>query len=206
MKYIARGSDYFTLNGKKTDRKFEDFWAYFASDLADIKIKGSIAEYIIKDALDAEADIPSWYYFDILYKTFRIEVKSSSYIQSYTRQSGKLSSPRFSIGKKPIDFPSLNKSSIPIRNNDFYIFALHNCKDVNEYNPLEISQWTFYIVSTAYINENFDNYSALSLKKVEEIASPCTYENIRQELDKMILSMVGEKQGASETNEESDDE
>ena len=42
------GEDRFTLNGKETLFDLQDFWEYYASDILDSRVRGSMAEFLCK--------------------------------------------------------------------------------------------------------------------------------------------------------------
>lgn len=199
MRQKPRGSDYFTLNGENTKMQLQDFWAFYASDILESSIRGGIAEFIVKNALNSLTELPPWYPFDILYKTFKIEVKSSSYIHNETTDS--ITRPVYRIDKKQL-FISDSKWTKPMRHSDYYIFCLLACKDVNEANPLCLEQWEFYIVSTKYLDENFADAKSINLSRVQSISKKADYSTIKKTLDECILETVELCNSNNETERE----
>ena len=62
-----------------------DFWRWAMSDLLSNGTRGVFAEYIVGKLLGADFSSPrlEWDAYDLLYEGHRIEVKSSSYIQTW---------------------------------------------------------------------------------------------------------------------------
>lgn len=187
MKQKPRGTDFFTFNGEPTNMQLQDFWSFYASDILESSIRGGIAEFIVKSALNSISEIPPWYPFDVLYRTFKIEVKSSSYVHNETTDS--LTKPVFRIDKRQL-FIADSKWSKPMRNSDYYIFCLLACKDVKEANPMCLEQWEFYIVDTKFLDENFTNTKSLTLSRVQSISKKADYNSLRKTLDECILETI----------------
>jgi hypothetical protein len=67
----------------ETGRTIGDFWAWAYSDLLTNIPRAVFAEWLVGSALDAVDGIrPSWEPYDLDYGAYKIEVKSSSYVQS----------------------------------------------------------------------------------------------------------------------------
>ncbi|MBR6102591.1 MAG: hypothetical protein IKP95_09195 [Ruminococcus sp.] len=187
MNKKPRGTDHFSFNGKEINMQLQDFWAFYASDILESSIRGAIAEFIVKSALNSISELPPWYPFDVLYKTFKIEVKSSSYVHNETTES--LTKPVFRIEKKQL-YIADTKWTKPARHSDFYIFCLLACKDIDKANPMCLEQWEFYIVSTKYLDEHFNNAKTINLSRVQAISKKADYNNLKDVLNEYILETV----------------
>jgi 8-oxo-dGTP diphosphatase len=68
-----------------------------------------------------------------------------------------------------------------------YVFCLlhHQLKDLS-FNPLNLDQWTFYILHTSVLNEKFPQQKSLSLKSLENLnPSVAKYEEIKSCVEKL---------------------
>jgi hypothetical protein len=165
-------TDIFSFNGKNTNLSIGDFWRFEFSNLIDLH--GFVAEYLVARALgkDEPDNSIGWTDYDILYKSKRIEVKSSAYFQTW-RKDGKICQQRtFSIRQK-------NK-------NDIYVFCLLLGKNEIDANPLQLEHWEFYVVATKTIKEKCGDNKSISLKRLRSIANPIKYDNLKTSIDKII--------------------
>lgn len=177
--------------GKITKNKFYK-WAY--SDLLTNTQRGILAEYIVATALDIDNNPRvEWDEYDLDYNGLRIEIKSSAYIQAWEQY--KYSTIRFGIGEKVKwdkskrieGTPTVNKRvEAPKRNCDLYVFCLYSHKERETANPINLNQWTFYIVPTKLLNEKLGNQKSLSLSKLESLGVKGTYyKYIKKIVDSM---------------------
>ena len=80
------GCERFRANGSDLDFDLLGFWQWSMSDLVNNTTRGVLAEYVVAQALgvstDAARDV--WAPYDLVTKSeVKIEVKSSSYLQSW---------------------------------------------------------------------------------------------------------------------------
>ncbi len=170
--------------GDKQNRTLLEFWKWAYSDLVGNTEKGSIAEYLVAIAcgIDETARI-SWDTYDLTLKNgIKIEVKSSGYVQTWKQK--RLSIPVFNIPKtKAWDY--LNNFFEPEkkRHADLYVFALLAHIDKKTINPLNTSQWEFYILNTQTLNKEMKNTKQITLKKLIEInAIKSTFEQLHDNI------------------------
>ncbi len=154
-----------------------DFWAWAYSDIVGNTERGKLAEFIVAMALGITESISvAWNKYDLLSKEgIRIEVKNSAYLQSWDQQS--LSKIRFSI--KPTygwDSVTNEYDTEKKRQSDVYVFCVLKHKDQATINPLDLSQWEFYVLSTATLNKAVPGQKTISLKSLLNIgAKRCEY-------------------------------
>lgn len=132
-----------------------DFWTWAYSDVMSNTVRPHIAEFLVGHALGV-LDKPrlEWDAVDLRYNNKKIEVKSAAYIQTW--QQDKLSTIRFDIAKKKWwDAVTIAYSDIPERAADIYVFCLLDEKDKKKANPLDVSQWKFWVLSTGEIEERW---------------------------------------------------
>lgn len=167
--FLNAGSDVCTLR---------DFWAWAYSDLIGNTERGRLAEFIVAMALGITEGISvSWDKYDLLSKEgIRVEVKSSAYLQSWEQQC--LS--KISFGIQPTygwDSVSNKFDAEKKHQSDVYVFCVLKHKDQATLNPLDLSQWEFYVLSTATLDKAVPGQKTISLNKLSNIgAKKCEYD------------------------------
>lgn len=166
----------------------KDYWQFQFSNMIDNL--GYVAEFLIAKALGKEKpeNCNGWTVYDLEYEGKRIEVKATSYYQSW-KESHAISEQRtFSIRKTHVKYQ--DSATEMIRQNDIYIFCLLNGKTKEEANPLKLENWEFYIVPTSVINELCGNQKTISLGRIQKITGMqegISYDRIKQEVDLAIV-------------------
>ena len=168
------GKENFLFNGIEQDYSLIDFWIWNQSDLIENRTRGILAEYIVKKALEVKSnDRIEWDDYDIITDTgVKIEIKSAAYIQTW--EQTKYSNISFDI--------SVNKRSNFERKSDFYVFCLLDCKTQNNINPLNLEQWTFFVVETTEINNVLQSQSTITLNSLKRKLKnvECKYNEIKK--------------------------
>ena len=160
-------------NGKNV-ATIQDFWMWAYSNLTDNTQRGAYAEYLVSVALGAEAATrKDWGPYDVLTPNgIRVEVKASAYIQAW--KQSKLSKIIFGIPqthKYDFDADAFNYDAEIIRQSDVYVFCVEKCKNTDELNERDLSQWDFYVISTAQINETLGMQKTVSLSTLLKIGA-----------------------------------
>lgn len=144
-----------------------DYWRFQHSNLIDNI--GCVAEFLVARALKkTEPDnCNGWTVYDLSYRDVRIEVKATSYWQSW-KASHKISEQRvFSIRGTHVEYQNA-KTEIE-RQNDIYIFCVDEGKGPESANPMNVDNWTFYVVPTSVINTEYGDKKTLSLKSLQKL-------------------------------------
>lgn len=148
------GREPFKDGSKELDFDLLSFWQWSASDLLSNATRGIVAEYLVARALDADPEgvRDEWAAYDLRTKDgVRIEVKSAAYLQSWYQ--GKLSRVSFVVPKTRAWDPSTNRlDEQPARQADVYVFALLAHRDKQTVQPLDVSQWIFYVLPTSVLD------------------------------------------------------
>lgn len=147
------GEEKFIKQNTEMDMRLLDFWQWSQSDLLNNAVRGTIAEFIVAKAVNATNEIRlEWDAFDLITSEgIKIEVKSSAYLQSWKQD--KDSTISFSIRPaKGWDAASNISATESRRNADVYVFCLLKEKNRSLVNPLNLDQWTFFILTTEQIN------------------------------------------------------
>lgn len=165
-----------------------DFWQWAYSDLMGNAERGALAEYLVACALGVEnSPRIAWDKFDLQTTDgIAVEVKTSGYLQTWTQKS--LSRPIFGIQ------PTLGWDSVTNeydkekhRQADIYVFCLHKHTEQETADPLQLSQWDFYLLPTAVINQTFGTQKSASLSAlIQAGAERCPYERLRQRISEIF--------------------
>jgi len=180
MSVRKTGRELITLGGKPIGYSINDFWSWNSSDLLDNTLRGEFSEFIVAAALglDLTAGRINWEPWDLtypfewheggrIYKEIHIEVKSSSYIQSWeqSRPSGIL----FNIRPTRAWDPKGGYSDEVRRQSDVYVFCLYAERDRGKADPMALDGWEFYVVPTRRLNDRCGGQKTISLSSLQRL-------------------------------------
>ncbi len=179
------GEENFTFNNSAINVKLLDFWKWSQADLVSNATRGVLAEFIVASALELDMPIRAeWDPYDLKTKKgLKIEVKSAAYLQSWYQE--KLSAITFAIASTRAWDSKTNEYSGELkRQADIYIFCLLRHKDKPTIDPMNLDQWTFYILETSVLNEKLENQKSVSLAGLLKLnPRECTFREIKQAVD-----------------------
>ncbi len=180
------GEELLTFNQKETGFQLIDFWKWSVSDIISNATRGRFAEFIVASALkiDLSSVRNEWSPYDLISpQGIKIEVKSSSYLQSWFQK--KHSTINFSIkAARHWDNHTGIQAPTSTRQSDIYVFCLLKHKDKGTLNPLCLEQWEFYVLPTLSINNYKRSKSSITLKSLQTLTAPISYH----ELEKTIIN------------------
>ena len=179
------GAEKFQIKNRPLSFELSDFWSWNQSDLIENRTRGILAEFIIKKALDIQSNNRiEWDNFDLISKDGkRLEVKSAAYIQSWNQK--KYSEIKFSISPTVGTKENPKYDGTKKRWADYYVFCLLKNKDQKTINPLELSQWTFFVLSTQTLNQQKPEQKTIGLNSLLQLMP---IESDFSELKKVIAS------------------
>ncbi|WP_327744092.1 hypothetical protein OHO28_22110 [Streptomyces europaeiscabiei] len=163
------GSEPIMADGELVSRLGE-FWSWACSDLANNTMRGVLAEYLVAMALGATADTRTeWDTVDIRTpEKWRVEVKSSAYLQSWAQSQ--LSEISFSTAPASgWDAQTGTTSADVLRRSDVYVFCLLHHQDKQTLDPLDLNQWTFYVLPTRLLDERCPIQKTIRLSSLERL-------------------------------------
>jgi len=178
---IKTGEECLISNVKNIEYKLIEFWRWSTSDLLSNATRGKFAEYIVATAMDADLSLPieEWSEYDLNVKGIKIEVKTSSYLQTWSQSN--YSKIIFLIKRKGDTSVKTKKEDLN-RPSDLYVFCLLNHKDKKTVNPLNMDQWLFYVLSTNKINNIFKEKNSISLEKLEKEVIGIKYDELKERI------------------------
>jgi len=171
----------FTQKGQPTSFSVLDFWVWMASDVLNNTLRGTIAEYIVSQAMEACTPVRvEWDTVDITTpEEIKIEVKSAAYLQSWHQD--RPSAISFGIAKTyPWDWETNQYGETQVRSADVYVFCVLAHLDGQTVNPLELTQWEFYILPTSTLDFSLGDQKTVSLSRLKDLGAVALgYDQIR---------------------------
>ncbi len=188
------GSESLHADGVSLSPTLLDFWRWSASDLVSNSTRGVLAEFIVAHALRVPLDgvRNEWDAFDLTTpEGITVEVKSAAFVQSWSQQ--RLSSILFRIPKtRAWDAETNIQATEPRRQAQVYVFALLAHTDRSSIDPLNVSQWRFYVLPTAALDARTRSQHSITLHSLESLAGPAiAYDALREAVHqaaKMLLA------------------
>lgn len=179
-------------------QRLVDFWRWMGSDLVSNSYRGILAEYLVGLAVGAKS-IKSqdgireeWDTFDLESDSgIKIEVKSSAYDQTWHQK--KPSSISFSIAPtKGWDYENEVRLSERGRWADVYVFCVLEKSVSGRPDPLDIRQWTFYVLPTSKLNESLGSQQTIALNSLKQLDPVMvTFDGIADAVERAAAANVG---------------
>ena len=156
------------------DATVNDLWAFCMSDLKMNNVRGYLAEFIVSEAVGATGKRIEWDAYDVLSPSgVRIEVKSSAYMQAWDqRRPSKIV---FTGLTGRTWSPQQGESPESTYNADVFVFCVQTAITHEAYDPLDINQWEFYVLSRESVVAT--TYKSLSLPALLRLTGgPIAYD------------------------------
>jgi hypothetical protein len=167
-----------------------DYWSWAYSDVMENVQRGTFAEFLVAFALGQTGAIRvGWTGFDVTYRSRKVEVKSSAYLQSWPLR--KYSRIIFGFQRRQQWDPLAGTVSEPKRVADIYVFAYYVEKDAEAADVLDVSKWEFYVLPTRVEVERFETDEKqlryLTLAQVKQIAKGSVYHaDLKRAIDEAV--------------------
>lgn len=146
----SQGSDRFV----GMDATVGDFWRFAMNDLRMNNTRGYLAEFLVAKALGLyDVSRVEWDAYDLLLDKIRIEVKSSAYLQAWEQPRpsrivfsglrGTRYNPHYGYDPGGKGF-----------NAHIYVFCVQTAVTHEDYRPLDLNQWSFYVVKRSALEHH----------------------------------------------------
>lgn len=159
-----------------------DFWRFAMSDLRTNNLRGYLAEFLVAQAVGARGQRVEWDSFDV--KTpegVTIEVKASGYLQAWAQR--RPSTISFSGLVAKTWAPQAGYAADATYNADVYVFCVETATTHEEYNPLVLSQWDFYVMAKDVLAAT--GQRSLGLSSVRALTGEAvTFEELAHAIEK----------------------
>jgi hypothetical protein len=167
--------------GLRSSFCLRDFWQWSVSDLVSSATRGIFAEFVVATALgiDVSGVRGEWDAFDLTTPSgIKIEVKSAAYVQTWNQ--GKLSNILFRIrSTRAWDAASNAMSSEVKRQADLYVFAVLHHQHKATIDPLDMTQWSFYVVPTRLLDARTRGQHSITIPSLKNlVGDPVTYAQL----------------------------
>jgi len=176
------GQEHFNFDGTQLPINVLSFWQWSSSDLLGNALRGKLAEFIVASAIDVLGNLrEEWDEYDLVANNgLKIEVKSSSYLQSWVQN--KLS--KIIFGIQPT---GETQSSNPERSRkaDIYVFCVLAHKEKETVDPSNLNQWDFYILKTTVLDKEVPTQKTITLSSLLDL-NPIhvKYDKLKNEIYK----------------------
>lgn len=81
----------------------------------------------------------------------------------------------------------------PGRSADVYVFCLLKEKDRGRANPLDVEQWTFYVLATSVLNRERPVEKTIRLEPLKALgAKQCTYDGLKAAIEEVAEGNPGD--------------
>lgn len=187
------GNESFSSAGASIGMTVLDYWRWAHSDLVVNTERGLVAEYIVAQALGlTQGQVRrEWDAYDLVTPDgIKVEVKSAAHIQSWAQRD-----------YSPITFTVLPRrgwsdtagfDANPKRHADVYVLAVLAHKDQATLNPLNLDQWSFYVVPTRLLNERERSQHSITLPSLAKAGiEPVGYVHLASAIRRAHSSGVG---------------
>jgi hypothetical protein len=170
-----------------------DFWRWAFSDLRTNIVRGVLAEFLVATAVGDPSPLRNaWDNFDVTTPSgIRVEVKSSAYLQSWNQR--RVSNIVFTglTGRSWLAETNLLSDERELRA-DVYVFAIHTCREPEQYDALDMKYWEFRVLGARTLREY--GYRSITKRLLDRIAPNGSRLH---ELAEAIEHAFGEDQKAS---------
>lgn len=148
-----------------TKQCLSDYWRWAHSDLLNNTERGVLAEYLVGLATNsiAEYSRTEWDAYDLVTpEGITIEVKSAAYVQSWEQERPSRIS--FSVKESSAWDPVSHRySAKKKRQAQVYVFCVFKSTDKATADPLDTTQWDFYVVNTDDLNKALGHQQTMAL-------------------------------------------
>jgi hypothetical protein len=188
------GHEPFHISGLTLGFDLLNFWQWSTSDLVSNATRGVLAEYLVAQALGVTGNSvrEEWAAYDLqALDGTRVEVKSAAYIQSWHQD--RFSQIVFRVPRtREWDRETNRQSDDPQRQADVYVFALLAHTDQATIDPLDVSQWEFYVLPTAALDNRKRSQHSITLRSLRKLSGEAIgYLGLRHAVEEAGRSQRG---------------
>lgn len=164
----------------------QGFWEWAYGDLLSNTNRGVLAEYIVATALGIhDTKRVEWDQYDLKIGDIKVEVKSAAYVQTW--EQTRLSTIKFGIRPaKGWDSRTNISATIAQRSADVYVFCLLKGEERDRIDPLNVEQWTFYVLSKHELDRQVPEQKTIALAPLIAKFGPreCVHEELKAAIHK----------------------
>jgi len=160
-----------------------DFWRWAFSDLRDNVSRGVLAEWLVGLALGCVDGVRSaWDNADLVWDGVRIEVKSAAHLQAW--RTARHSRIVFTGLSGTAWDPEAGWDTARSYRADVYVFAIQTAREHARFDPLDSSQWEFWVAPRAAVEGR--GTRSLGLASMKAIAEgPVNFDDLQAAVRKV---------------------
>lgn len=164
-----------------------EFWQWSGSDLVSNVTRGRLAEFIVASALgiDVTGVRGEWDAFDLITREgLTIEVKSAAFVQSWDQVE--LSNIVWRTPRtRAWDAATNRQSTEERRQAEVYVFALLHHLNKKTIDPLNIGQWSFFVLPTQALDSRARSQHSITLPSLKTLAGlPVSFSGLSSAVDR----------------------
>ena len=161
-----------------------DYWRWAHSDILENVQRGIFAEYLVAESLGiTAAHRIGWTGYDLDYDGYKIEVKSSAYLQSWQQREHTsivfLIGPRQQLAADQITYEADARYVA-----DCYVFAIFSDRDGPTADVLDARRWLFFVVPIERLVEHVGTARSLSERRLRQITTLVSWDDLRERIDR----------------------
>lgn len=164
------GIDRFCNGSRPLTFSLLDFWQWGFSNIVDNTTRGILAEFLVSRAVGCQQEVrEEWAAYDLISpEGVTIEVKSAAYLQSWPQK--RPSNIIFNCPKTHGWDPDTDQLSSELRRQaKVYVFAVLAHQNKMTLNPLDVSQWEFYVVPTVWLDQRVRSQHSITLSSLRKL-------------------------------------
>ena len=159
-----------------------DYWKWAHADILENVQRGVFAEFLVGAALGITSEPRiGWAGFDLKYDNYKIEVKSSAYLQAWAQST--LSKLSFGIGPKVQFDPEGDVQKDPRYVADCFVFCVFADIVPESADVLDAERWYFYVVPISRLIAHCKLAKSVAESRVKQITTAVTYAGLRERID-----------------------
>ena len=166
-------------DGKERDLRGFLEWAY--GDLLSNTIRPLVAEWLVAKALGQASQCRvEWASYDIKHGDLRIEVKSAAYLQTWHNSESRPSVLSFDIAPRSESWDEVKNVYRPLnaRAANVYVFCVFETRHREQADPLDVVQWSFFVLSSRILDEQFGKQKTVRLSRITPLAQRVSYSDL----------------------------
>lgn len=174
----------------------QEFQAWAYDDLVTNTTCGLLAEHIVATSLGIhDTKRVEWDHYDLEIdragEGVGIEVKSAAYVQTW--EQAQVSEIAFRI--RPAqgwDACTNTYADSAKRSAAVYVVCLLEGEDRERIDPLDVAQWTFYVLSSSKLDRQVPTRKTIRLGRLNGLgAHPCNYDGLKAAIDAAAADVRG---------------
>lgn len=176
------GLEVFCNGSKPLAFNLLNFWQWSFSNIVDNTTRGILAEFLVAQAIGCVQELrEEWAAYDLISpEGVTIEVKSAAYLQSWQQKIP--SKIVFNCPKTHAwDADTNHLSEETQRQAQIYVFAVLAHQNKATINPLDVSQWEFYVVPTVMLDQRTRSQRSITLPSLQKlVGNPIRFNALRE--------------------------